>query len=173
MTKEQLRILLLNRPAIEITDSIRITVYEKIIMLLKGTGQNVKCIAMFQSLKSEPPTDYAIDQLLKQGYQVIVPKSWTEIEFKDIKTNEPVPLKQAGIVFVPAVALAQKSATKPSPSTEQLSFTRLGRGGGWYDRILPTIAPGTKKIGLIWKQDLFYSIPTESHDVKLDEVITI
>lgn len=47
---------------------------------------------------------------------------------------------------------------------------RLGRGGGWYDRLLP--ADGGRKIGVTYAENILDSVPWEPHDVRMDAVAT-
>lgn len=47
---------------------------------------------------------------------------------------------------------------------------RLGRGKGYYDRLLPRLE-NTYKIGLCFPCQLVDRIPAEAHDVKMDEVL--
>ncbi len=47
---------------------------------------------------------------------------------------------------------------------------RLGRGKGYYDRLLPRLAD-TYKIGLCYPFQLADSLPAEAHDVRMDEVV--
>ena len=51
------------------------------------------------------------------------------------------------------------------------SGTRLGYGGGYYDRLLKNMQK-TKKIGIAFSLQQLDSIERENHDVKLDMVIT-
>lgn len=46
---------------------------------------------------------------------------------------------------------------------------RLGRGKGYYDRLLPML--GCYKIGLCFPFQLYATIPTEPLDMKMDEII--
>ena len=48
---------------------------------------------------------------------------------------------------------------------------RMGRGRGFYDRLLKE-TPNAVKIGLAYDFQMFDSIPTEPHDVKMDCVLT-
>ena len=48
--------------------------------------------------------------------------------------------------------------------------TRLGRGGGVYDRLLQDAAG--KKIGVLYQSQLLDSLPSEAHDIKMDMLIT-
>ena len=47
---------------------------------------------------------------------------------------------------------------------------RLGRGKGYYDRLLPQLH--CPKIGLCFSFQYFDSIPCEKHDTPMDEIIT-
>ena len=49
---------------------------------------------------------------------------------------------------------------------------RLGLGGGYYDRFLPQ-AVNAKKIALAYDFQLVDNLPLESHDAKLDMVLTV
>jgi len=62
------------------------------------------------------------------------------------------------IVVVPLVAFDKKG-------------TRLGYGGGYYDRMLAKM-PNCKKIGIAFSFQEMDSIKSEDHDVELDMVIT-
>ena len=49
---------------------------------------------------------------------------------------------------------------------------RIGQGGGWYDRFLPGRRADAVLIGVAFAPQIVGSIPTESHDVRLDMVVT-
>ena len=57
-----------------------------------------------------------------------------------------------------------------------LAFTRdgkrLGYGGGWYDRLLATVAADVPKIGIAYDFQIVADLPTEPHDVRLTDVVT-
>ena len=48
---------------------------------------------------------------------------------------------------------------------------RLGRGKGYYDRLLPRI-PTAYKLGLCFPFQVLNQIPAEAHDIPMDEVLT-
>jgi 5-formyltetrahydrofolate cyclo-ligase len=70
---------------------------------------------------------------------------------------EEIPLNKFDLVLVPGVAF-------------DLNCNRLGRGKGFYDRIL-SAASGIK-CGIGYDFQLLESIPTEPHDAKVDFVLT-
>ncbi len=49
---------------------------------------------------------------------------------------------------------------------------RLGRGGGYYDATLQGARPDATKAGLTFECCLVDHLPTEPHDIRMDEVIT-
>jgi 5-formyltetrahydrofolate cyclo-ligase len=49
---------------------------------------------------------------------------------------------------------------------------RLGRGGGFYDRLLTGRAKNARKLGICFALQLLDSIPIEPHDAVLDAVIS-
>lgn len=48
---------------------------------------------------------------------------------------------------------------------------RLGRGGGYYDKLLNSI--NSYKIGICFDFQILNTIPTEKHDLKMDKIITV
>ena len=49
---------------------------------------------------------------------------------------------------------------------------RLGRGKGYYDRLLPKL-PHAKKIGLCFPYQLVDTVPTDPQDIPMDKIITL
>ena len=48
---------------------------------------------------------------------------------------------------------------------------RLGRGKGYYDRYLKNLADNYK-IGICFPWQIVEKLPVESHDMRVDEVLT-
>ncbi len=73
---------------------------------------------------------------------------------------DPVAIRQPAILLVPSVALTPEGG-------------RLGRGGGFYDRILPRLrAAGWRICGLCHDADLTDDLPLETHDQPMDWCLT-
>jgi len=49
---------------------------------------------------------------------------------------------------------------------------RLGRGGGYYDRLLNRIPESTARIGVTSRDALIEHVPMDSHDARVDWVVT-
>ncbi|MFW6253005.1 MAG: 5-formyltetrahydrofolate cyclo-ligase [bacterium] len=54
-----------------------------------------------------------------------------------------------------------------------LSGTRLGRGGGYYDRFLSERPAGARAVGVCFDFQIHESLPTAGHDADVDEVWVI
>lgn len=70
-------------------------------------------------------------------------------------------LKEADLIVVPALAASADG-------------TRLGQGGGWYDRALPHRSPGVPIVAVIFDDEILEAgiIPVEPHDVPIDAIVT-
>lgn len=92
----------------------------------------------------------------------ILPYDESRLELGSFHIEEPqgeetVSPDDIELIVVPAVAYDR-------------SGTRLGRGKGFYDRLLATT--GATRIGVGYEFQLFDSLPSEEHDVPMDMVIT-
>src|SRR3546814_6880034 len=56
-------------------------------------------------------------------------------------------------------------------SSDLTDGRRLGQGGGHYDRWLAA-HPGARAIGLAWDEQLCEDLPHETHDIRLDAIVT-
>jgi 5-formyltetrahydrofolate cyclo-ligase len=70
---------------------------------------------------------------------------------------EEIPLEKFNLILVPGVAF-------------DLNGNRLGRGLGFYDRLLTAVAG--IKCGVCHDGQVFPEIPTDPHDVKVDFILT-
>ena len=71
------------------------------------------------------------------------------------------PLKEADLIIIPALAAS-------------VDGTRLGQGGGWYDRALMHRSPDTPVVAAIFDDEVLEAgiIPAEPHDVPVDAIVT-
>jgi len=68
-------------------------------------------------------------------------------------------LEQIDIAIIPGIAFDREGH-------------RLGRGKGYYDKLLPSL-PHCKKIGVCFPFQLVDQVPTDLHDITMDKVITL
>ena len=75
-----------------------------------------------------------------------------------LEPENPIKIKEVDVFLVPGVAFTA-------------SGKRLGRGGGYYDKLLSKY-PDTLKIGITFNERIMQDLPTESHDISMDNVFT-
>ena len=75
-----------------------------------------------------------------------------------LEPENPIKIKEVDVFLIPGVAF--------TPSGK-----RLGRGGGYYDKLLSKY-PDTLKIGITFNERIMQDLPTESHDISMDYVFT-
>ena len=70
-------------------------------------------------------------------------------------------LNEADLIIIPALAASADG-------------TRLGQGGGWYDRALTHRSPGVPVVAAIFDDEVLEAgiIPAEPHDVPIDGIVT-
>lgn len=100
----------------------------------------------YSSIPGEPRTAPLISWAAHEGKEVAVPEDAVEPTWPDV-------------VIVPGVAFTA-------------SGDRLGQGGGWYDRFLGAIRPDCLTIGVAFAEQIVDVLPVESHDIRVDLVIT-
>ena len=71
----------------------------------------------------------------------------------------PSALGTADVVVVPALAVGRDGS-------------RLGRGGGYYDRALRHVRPGSLLVALVFDDELVDALPMEAHDHRVTAVVT-
>ena len=137
--------------------------------------KNASVILMYYSLADEVYTHDVIDQLVADGKTVLLPAviDDTHMELRTYRgpqdlqggffdIMEPVgdeftDYDQIDVAVVPGMAFDSRN-------------NRLGRGRGYYDRLLPQLAH-IYKIGVCFDFQRLPGIPTDANDQAMDEVI--
>jgi 5-formyltetrahydrofolate cyclo-ligase len=130
---------------------------------------------VYVSSGSEVRTHELIAALLGLGKTVSVPRVLPE-------PGEMQPIVIHGLDdFAPGrFGIPEPTTHEPFDETPDvtivpgLAFTRtghrLGQGGGFYDRYLAQ-HPATYKIGLCFNEQLDEAVPSDEHDIVMDEVV--
>jgi len=140
--------------------------------------QEAKIVGLFASLPTEPVMEFLWDDIRKSEKKVCYPKvngetlslilvgDPTELVTSRWQLREPVmrePNLQAvdkiDLILVPGLAFSTSGA-------------RLGRGGGFYDRLLARESLHAFKLGVCFDMQAFPELPVESHDITVDAVVT-
>lgn len=106
--------------------------------------KKARCVCFYVAFSTEVDTVPMIRKAIRAGKRVVAPG---------------VEAKELDVVIVPGLVFDEKN-------------NRLGRGKGFYDRFLSTLDPRVRKVGLAFSFQVVPSIPTESHDVPMDLVLT-
>jgi len=125
-----------------------------------------RCVAGYLPLRTEPGSPDALADLCALHVRVLVPALLADRDLAwarwDGATGTPLgvdAVAAADAVLVPALAVAHDG-------------TRLGRGGGSYDRALARVPAGVPRIALLFDGELVAELPREPWDEPVTAVIT-
>lgn len=132
-------------------------------------------VALYASRPDEPGTLGLIPLLERLGWRVLLPRlgrtpdwAWSTHPLVPGWANIPEPtgpalgpevLSLADLLILPALAVAHDG-------------TRLGTGGGWYDRALPHARPEVPRWVLVNADEVVPRLPSEPHDLPVDVAVT-
>jgi 5-formyltetrahydrofolate cyclo-ligase len=152
---------------------------ESALSLITELGANT--VASYHALATEPSLKMLNQTLSDQG-RLLLPRvadsglSWHR-HFRDSElllgplgtmnsSGAEVDLEQADLVFVPALAVS-------------LNGSRLGKGGGFYDRALEHLAdvPGSRAsrpilFAVVYESEILQNLPSEPHDILMHGCVT-
>jgi 5-formyltetrahydrofolate cyclo-ligase len=160
------------RPAEEIADATQAI---ETRVLASPDFERVNVIALYHSMPSEPATRGLIDAALKAGKRVLLPQfgheepqlgafvSWDGLVPGPLGIAQPVgpaiPVREVELFVVPGLAF------------DRGGF-RLGRGKGYYDRLLARRSPTALLCGVCFDDVLVERLPREAHDIPMDRLLT-
>ncbi len=122
---------------------------------------------LYESFDGEPPTADLLAALLADGVRVLLPitESDLDLDWFDAADPQRRPLgkgaiHEADLVLAPGLAV-------------DIAGTRMGQGGGCYDRALPRRARGAVVVVLLHPGELDEELlPKDAHDIPVDGVLT-
>lgn len=138
-----------------------------------------RTVGLYVSIGTEPTTTQLLDVLRSRDVRVLIPVlrddfdlDWAIYAGQDqmspaargtlAPVGEPLgtdAVAAADVVVVPALAVGADG-------------TRLGRGGGSYDRALARVPAGRPVIALLYDGELLAAVPAEPHDRRVTVVVT-
>lgn len=137
---------------------------------------NSSVIFIYVSMKNEPSTVKIIEEALRLGKTVCVPKCVTKNEMTAVRISGLNELSD-GSFGIPEPDDSDNTIEKRLIDTAIIPCTaaslngkRLGHGAGYYDRFLENT--NIYKICLCYSRLIFDDIPTDEHDIIMDKVIT-
>ena len=120
-------------------------------------------VATYEATPLEPPTEAMIEALSARGIRVMVPvtlEDW-DLDWREVGSEEVLgrdAIARAAVVFLPAQGVDR-------------SGTRIGRGKGCYDRVIPRTSAHLVAVVHPWEL-LDEELPSEPHDRRVHAVMT-
>lgn len=147
------------------------------------TGIAGHTVCAYVPVGTEPGSIAMLDALLHRSLRVLLPVArttsddvplalhWGEYRparlvtarFGLLEPPEPwlpaTAVSEAALVLVPALAVDRRG-------------TRLGRGGGFYDRSLVLADPDARLMAVVRDDEVLHDLPSESHDIVMTDALT-
>jgi 5-formyltetrahydrofolate cyclo-ligase len=127
------------------------------------------CVAIYRSLPLEPPTQALAQMLHSRQVTVIVPETLPDfdLEWRELRADGT----EGPRLGLGAIGAARVILT-PALSVDHTG-TRLGQGGGCYDRALERRRPDAVVVAVVNDEEYAAGpLPFDAHDVRVDAVIT-
>lgn len=136
--------------------------------------RNASCIALYHALPGEVQTAFFLEKWYRKKQLLLPLVTGNDLRLlpyqgpesvrtgafgilEPVDTDGAVPENKVELIIVPGMAFDRR-------------LNRLGRGKGFYDRLLCTL--NVPRIGICYDFQLREHIPVESFDKKMDVVIT-
>ena len=151
-------------------------VTEAIVDLVVDLG--AQSAAIFLSTPGEPETRGAIAELAARGVRLFAPVSLPDGDLEWAPVDSATP-ERLGLGRMPEPDVSADDTVKslivdvvicPAAAVDDTG-TRLGWGGGYYDRLLADL-PDTPVFALVFDDDVVSDLPREAHDVPVTGVVT-
>ncbi len=133
---------------------------ERVVAAITTGGAEIalagRRLMVYEPLAVEPDVATLVEWANANGVDVFVP----EVAGPELRVMPgDVDPTTIDFIVVPGLAFTRDA-------------TRLGQGGGHFDRFLPLLADDCLRIGVAFREQIVDGLPVESHDVTLDLVVT-
>jgi 5-formyltetrahydrofolate cyclo-ligase len=144
--------------------------------------QNARVVMYYVDARSEVRTRHYLPDALKHDKKIVVPYCVDgELELFHLENMDELALGMYRILE-PKTELRTVAAKKPTVEELDLVIVpgvafdrrggRMGHGFGYYDKLLHRARKDTPLVALAFECQLFEELPTESHDIFMDMIIT-
>ncbi len=139
-----------------------------------------KTIFLYASFRSEVATHNIILRSLDMGKRVLLPKVDAKNSVLRLYEIEKMDELMPGYMGIPEPDVPDVRRARIDDSdiaiipgaAFDLSGNRLGYGAGYYDMLLSSRKKHIPLIALAYEEQLAESIPSETHDVRVDMIVT-
>lgn len=134
-------------------------------------------LLLYYSLPDEVPTPALIASLADK--RIVLPRVvGDELELRVYTGPQDLAMSEDFHIMEPVGAVFKDYASIDLAIIPGMAFdscgNRLGRGKGYYDRLLSHAAfRGMRKLGLCFDFQYLAEIPVEQHDLPMDEIVVI
>lgn len=131
-------------------------------------------IHCYYSIGKEVQTDIIISEALQNDKNIYIPDiSVDNFRMYKLENMDQYKTIKSGLSKIKDLACAHEDSNVDLVILPVVAFdegnNRIGMGGGWYDKFLE-LKKDSYKIGLAYIKQKVGKIPTEIHDVKMDEI---
>jgi len=141
---------------------------------------NSRTIFYFATFRSEVDTLPHINDALKMGKRVILPRvdrsarelrlyeimgtgelspGFLNIPEPDVPSDRERGISDVDIIIMPGAAFDHAG-------------NRLGYGGGYYDKLLSRLEKPVPLVAIAYEEQIFSSLPHEAHDIQVHMIVT-
>lgn len=143
-----------------------------------------RCVSVYAARPNEPGTGVLLERLAARGVRILIPvlgaglrRDWAEYTgADDLLERAPGRPPEPGGPALGAAALGDADVIVAPALAVDTAGTRLGQGGGWYDRALEHARPGVPVVVLVHPEEVYDAdsrpLPREAHDRPVDAVAT-
>lgn len=139
--------------------------------------QEARTVLLYYSLPDEVNTHQLIERLAAEGCRILLPQvidgeNMLLREYsgkEDLKEGAFHIMEPCGKLFPESDYQKIDVAVVPGMSFDKQG-NRLGRGKGYYDRMLQKM-PAIYKIGICFDFQKTESLPTDEHDIRMDLIV--
>jgi 5-formyltetrahydrofolate cyclo-ligase len=132
-------------------------------------------VVAYVAAENEIPTAQLVEEAFQAHRDVYLPAERGEVALVHWHCGEPLVAGRSGIsepaTGLPAVPGDTAVALIPLVAWD-VKGTRVGRGGGFYDRLFVVVSPRIPRIGLAYEFQEVQDLPRDPWDLPLDYVIT-
>ena len=144
-------------------------------LLASPRVKSAKTILMYYSLDDEVNTHNILNHFLNEGKTILLPAVLDDKNMELRHYEGPQDLVGGFFrIMEPVGRLFNDYPSVDVAVVPGMAFdsrcNRLGRGKGYYDRMLPKLS-NAYKIGMCFDFQKLPGIPADEHDIKVDEVI--
>lgn len=143
-------------------------------VLARCASERWSCVAAYVPLRTEPGSRELLADLVGAGVRVLVPVVLADrdlywVDWGASHADDPM---AAGPTDAPRVELAAADAVLVPAFAVAQSGTRLGRGGGSYDRALGGVSARAVVAALVFDDEMVDELPSDPWDRPVRAAVT-